>query len=320
MSYLPFNYQKLNEIECRYLPNTVNSRNNVSFDFWQRSLFQRACSTLVFDLPEKWQGSVKDFFYYCLFRFGYVVVFNTPEYGVIFQPCNLAGYDLYYQPNRALVVNPAFKKGIKPYELELGVNAQLIKLTPDYGGIFDIVNFYADKLASLNTGIDMSLVNNKFAFLVGSKTKAGAEALKKMFDRVNRGEPAVIFDNKLITDDPVSKDTPFQTWDRKIKENYITDKQLQDFETLLYNFDAEVGIPTIDNGQKKERMVVSEAEARTIDSTSRSVIWFDTLKSSIKLVNHMFNTDIDVKLRYAEQEEAINDNGDTDTDIEGGVY
>lgn len=313
MSYMPLFYNRLNKIDNSFFPNTVKGRNNLSFAYWERSLFQRACSTLEFELPEQWQGQVKDFFYYCLFRFGYVVVFYDVEYGLTFQPCNLKGYDLYYQPTDAIISNPAFsvKQNMRNYKI--GSNCELIKLTPDYMGIWDIIDFYADKLSTLDGAISMSLINNKFAFLIGAKTKAAAESLKKMLDKVNRGEPAVIFDSKLITDDPVSKDSPFQVWDRKLKENYITTDQLNDFQTILNNFDAEVGIPTIPY-QKKERLVTSEAESRVIDSTSRSIIWYETLQSSIEKVNNMFNSSISCKLRYNEE----NDNVDTE-DTEDGM-
>lgn len=311
-SYMPLYYDKLNYLDNTFFPNTYKNRNNLSFGYWQRSLFQRACSTLVFDLPETWQGNVKDFFYYCLFRFGYVVVFYDPVYGLTFQPCNLKGFDLYYQPVQALVNNPVFKRN---KIFDLGSNAQLIKLTPDYMGIFDIIDFYADKLSTLDTAINMSLINSKFAFLIASKSKAGAEALKKMLDKVNRGEAAVIFDGKLVQDDPVSKDSPFQVWDRKLKENYLTTDQLRDLETILYDFDSEVGIPTINNSNKKERMVVSEAEARTVDATARSIIWYDTLQTSLKLVNGMFDSNITVSLRYNKEENDINTNYDVDNEV-----
>lgn len=308
--YMPLYYEKLNKLDNTFFPNTQKRRNNLSYGYWERSLFQRACSVFEFDLPDEWSGEVKDFFYYCLFRFGFVAVFYDVKYGLTFQPCHLKGYDIYYQPTEAVISNPAFTPIENMRTYKLGSNTELIKLTPDYMGLWDVISYYADKLSVLDGAITMSLENNKFAFLLGAKTKAAAEALKKMMDKVGRGEPVVVFDTKLITDDPVSKDTPFAYWDRKLKENYITTDQLNDFQTILNNFDAEIGIPTIPY-QKKERLVTSEAESRTIDSTSRSVICFDTLTSSIDKVNAMFDTDIKVTLRYDElkNETEVNDNG-----------
>lgn len=131
MHYYPLNYSQLNFIEGSYNPSMVKSMNNKTFVFWERALFQRACSVLQFELPEEWQGSVKDFFLYCLFRFGYVGVFKTAEFGTVFQPGALNGQNFYYQPTTLQVSNPLYNN-----DLTIGSNCELIKLTPDYSGIW----------------------------------------------------------------------------------------------------------------------------------------------------------------------------------------
>ena len=117
---------------------------------------------------------------------------------------------------------------------------------------------------------------------------ATAAALKKIFDKVNRGDPAVVYDQR-ITNDPADHDTPFQFLERKTgaKENYITHDQLQDVATLINAFDAEIGIPSAPY-QKKERMVTSEAESRQVDSRARLLVWKDCLDRSMEEVNKMF--------------------------------
>lgn len=292
MNYFPLNYQQINVAAGTYNPSNVKSFNNKTYAFWERSLFQRACSVVQFELPEDWQGSVKDFFYYCLFKFGYVAVFETDKLGKVFQPCTLNGYNFYYQPTEALISNPLYSD-----KLTIGEQCEIIKLTPDYFGIWDVIGYYAEKLSTLDNAINMSLINNKFAFLIGARNKTAGEALKKMLDKVNRGEPAVIYDMKLLND-PQDKAEPWQFLERKnLKESYLTTEQLMDFQTLLNNFDTEIGIPVLPY-QKKERMVVSEAESKIIDATSRSVVWFDTLSSCIGVVNKHFDMNIGVSLRY----------------------
>ena len=83
--------------------------------------------------------------------------------------------------------------------------------------------------------------------------------------------------------------------------SYITTDQLQDFQTILNNFDCEIGIPTIPY-QKKERLVTSEADSRIIDSTSRSIVWKNTLDECFKLVNKHFNLDLACELRFYDPE------------------
>lgn len=299
--YTPLNYEQINTLAGTYNPSSVKSFNNKTFQFWERSLFQRACSVIEFELPEEWSGPVKDFFYFCLFKLGYVAVFKNPKFGLSFQPCSLTGYDFYYQPVEALISNPLYSD-----RLTIGKDCELIKLTPDYLGIWDIVSYYAEKLSTLDNAINMSLINNKFAFMIGARNKTAGEALKKMLDKVNKGEPAVIYDMRLLND-PQDKAEPWQFLERKnLKESYLTTDQLMDFQTLLNNFDSEIGIPVIPY-HKKERMVTSEAESRIIDSKSRSIVWFETLKSSIEVVNRMFDINITVKLRYVEESEAEED-------------
>lgn len=293
MIYLP--YHQLNIVESTFIPSTVKVRNNRAYGFWERSLFQRACSTIIFNVPDTWEGNIKDFLYWCLFRYGFVAVFRSDKLGTVYNPCTLSGFDFYYQPTRAIIANPALPESL---DLTIGKDCQLLKITPDYQGIWDIIGYYAGKLAELDTSVNVSILNSKYSWLVGAKNKAAAETMKKAFDSIQKGNPLTVVDAKL-PDDPASKDTPFQFLDfGSLKENYILSDLLQDWQTLLNAFDAEVGIPTIPY-QKKERMVVSEAESRVVDSTSRSVIWYDTLSNSIAEVNNMFpELQLSAELRY----------------------
>lgn len=308
MQYMPLNYENINIGAGTNFPSSMKYYNNVTFAFWERSLFQRAQSVIDFELPENWSGKIKDFFYYCLFRFGFVAVSYDTKYGYFFQPCTLNGFDFYYQPKSAIITNPEYKK-----ELELGKEAELIKLTPDYMGIWDIITYYAVKFSILDNAIDMSLVNNKFAFFLGARNKTASAALKKMLDLVNKGNPAVVYDMKLIND-PTDKEMPFQFFERKLKDSYITTDQLSDFKTLLNNFDSEIGIPAMPY-QKKERVINSEMDAQTFDAKARSLTWFNTIKGSIDEVKQLYpDINLSVKLHYDETEGTAND-----IDVKQGV-
>lgn len=308
--YVPMNYEQINLQAGMYAPSPVKNRNNKSFDYFVRSLFQRATTVFEWELPEEWDGKTKDFFLYCLFRFGYIVISDFEQFGLGFQPCGLSGYNFYYQPSKALVANPALKESLT---LELGKNGQLLKLTPDYRGIWDILEFYAEKLSLLDNAINMSLINNKYAFFLGARNKTAGMALKKMLDLVNKGEPAVVWDMKLLND-PTDKEMPFQEWKRDhLKDSYLTTDQLLDFHTILNDFDAEVGIPTVPY-QKKERMVTDEANAKLADGKARSVTWFETIQSSIKEIKQLYpDITLSCTMRYETegepgQEMEVNEN------------
>lgn len=308
MQYTPINYENINIGAGTNFPSSMKYYNNATFAFWERSLFQRAQSVIDFELPEEWSGKVKDFFYYCLFKFGFVCVSKNTKYGYFFQPCTASGFNFYYQPTTAIISNPEYKA-----ELTIGKDCELIKLTPDYMGIWDIITYYAIKFSILDNAIDMSLVNNKFAFFLGARNKTASAALKKMLDLVNKGNPAVVYDMKLIND-PTDKEMPFQFFERKLKDSYITTDQLSDFKTLLNNFDSEIGIPAMPY-QKKERVITSEMNAQTFDAKARSLTWYNTIKGSIDEVKQLYpDIKLSVKLHYDETEGTAND-----IDVKQGV-
>lgn len=307
--YIPANYKEINIKNGFMNPSQVKNVNTAVFNFWERSLFQRACSTIKINTPKEWEGEVKDFLYYCLFKYGYVSVWEDAEFGKTFNPATLSGQNFYYQPVFTLVSNPALKESKK---MKIGEECELLRLTPDYMGIWDIISYYAEKLATLDNAINMSIINNKLAYIIGVRNKTAGIAVQKIFDKINKGEPTVVTDVKLLND-PTDKDSPWQFLERQnLKNSYLTTDQLADFQTILNNFDAEVGIPSIPY-QKKERLVTSEAESRMIDSTSRSMIWFETLQSSIEKIKMLYpDISLSVELRYDPEEIREEDEDGTD--------
>lgn len=283
--YLPFEEETIDMWASRYSPNTRKVK-SLAFDYWVRTLFQRAQSAITLDLIDEWSDDKKDIFFYWLFKFGYVGVINTERFGYIFQIAKPYGYDMYRRPAEFRIANPKLPVEITNAKYVIGENGALIKLTPDYIGIWDIIEYYAEKLANLDNAINISIENSKIPLIMGARNKAAASFLKKVLDKVHKGESAVIYDETL-TNDRTDKDIPFQIFDRaNVKNGYITSMQLADIDTLLKQFDSQVGIPSIDN--KGERMYTVEAMARTVDSSSRAITWVNTLNNSFKSVKEIF--------------------------------
>lgn len=309
MGYIPLNFEQINIAAGLYNPSPVKAYNNQTFAFWERALFQRALSVLDISLPDNWTGSIKDLFNYILFKNGFVIVFNELELGTVFSFGSLSGFDFWYRPTNAIIANPI----IGSRNLTIGKDCAILKLNPDYFGIWDIISYYAEKLSTLDNAINMSLINNKFAFMLGAKNKAAGEALKKMLDKINKGEPAVIYDQK-IANDPNDKSEPWQFWDRgNLKESYLTTDQLNDFRTILYFFDSEIGIPTL-RSEKKERMITDEAIGLQRDAVSRSEIWIETFNESAIEVNKLFGLNISAKRKYIEMEGSSDEFSNNDND------
>ena len=318
MAYLPLNYDQINLIEGTYQPSQIKN-NSASFDYWVRTLFHRASSNLIFGLPDFWQGDIANFWYYCMLRFGFVSIQDLTgkgkrgdELGMCFSPVNLTGINFYYQRTLATLSNPTLDES---FTLEIGKDCALVCMTPDKMGIWDVIERYATLLSNLDNAINMSIINSKIPFILGGKTKAAIQTLKKIMDKVNSGQPAVFYDSR-IQDDAQSKDTPFQFLKllENPKQNYLTTDQLIDLHTILSDFDSEVGIPTIPY-QKKERETSFESQSKLADGQARSLVWERTINDSIKDVKKLYpDLQLSFRLRW---EVDTNVTGENNNDRDG---
>lgn len=285
-------------IQSTNSPNTYHNTTSFEYKYWVRTLLQKLWDAVLFDgVPEEWGGEIFDFFKLCLFARGYVVVFSDEAYGTVFQPCTLNGFNFYYQPTEALVSNPALSKTVI-----LGTDGELIRLTPDYMGIWDIIDYYADKLAEISKAIDMAIINAKIPCVLSADNEAQAETLKKVYDKVQNGESLVIMKDEIYNDEIIPSKDMFNIWDREhLKDTYLTHDLLQDLKTLLDNFYQEIGIP-VSTYEKKERLVSDEANISVMQSQARAATWIDCLNASFEKVNKMFGTNLSADLINANEE------------------
>lgn len=298
--YAPFSYDQINLEAGTVSPSNINAYNNASFAYWLRTFFQRAMSTIDLNLIPEWTDDIKSFIYYVLFKRGFGVVASEPEFGTFFQPGSTKGINFYYQPNQAIVSNPMLNK-----TYTIGTDCEILKLTPDWMGIWDILRYYAAQASNLDNCINVSLINGKYPYIFGAKSKGSAQAIKKMLDQVNKGEPAIVYDQRIL-DDTISKDEPWQYLDLQVKDHYMLPQQLIDLQTIINAFDTEIGIPTVPY-QKKERMVQSEAESKQVESTARITTWIRCLNESFDKINRMFGTNMSASMTFKEGDVSNNE-------------
>lgn len=286
----------INLLESFHVPNTYWKIKTVEYRYWFRSLLQKIDSSIIFDgLPDGWSN---DFFMLCLWAIGYVTVFKSERKdlnkygdGVLFQPCTLSGYDFYYQPTKAIVSNPMFEK-----EFTLGSNAELIKLTPDFCGIFDVLDFYASKLAEISKGIDVGIINAKMPVILTANSQAQAETLKKVYDKVQAGESLIVWKDEVDNDEIIPRKNAFEEWSQDYQKTYVVHNLLEDMQGILDSFYVEIGLPVAI--EKKERLVTSEADFASAQSQARISCWLETLRESLIKVNEMFNINITCEVAY----------------------
>lgn len=289
MSNIPVMYDYINTKNSQFIPSTIHTTDNVTSLYFNNYLFQRILAVFDFDIPKYWD---KDYFLYVLFFEGFIGIVPGGVYGEwVPQLCTLKGHDIYYRPTNIIVDNP-YAKELNNKNYKIGENAGLIKVQPNYHSVWDIVSLYSDMLAESLAGISSNLINSKFAYIFGAKNKATAEALKKMYDKIAAGEPAVFLDKKLFDDNGNLTVQLFQQ-----EDVYNMGDRLADFRKILNMFDTEIGIPSV-NYEKKERMIVDEVNANNVETESLSDIWLETLTDSINDVNSLTGLNLKVTKRY----------------------
>ena len=294
---IPVSYDYINAYNHQYRPSTIHVKETGLSWYFKRYLIQKIISVFKFEgIPENW---ATDYFLYTLFVFGYCAVINTNKYGVIPQHCTLSGYNIYYRPNRAIITNPLFKRTI---EARIGRDTELVRMSPDWCGVWDIVEYYADLMALTSETIAVNLINSKFSYVFAAEDKTSAESLKKLYDQIASGEPAAFADKKLFNDDGSPS---WLVFTQNLKQNYIAGDLLEDLAKIDSRFNTEIGIPNV-NIAKASGVGAAEVMANNIDTQSKAALWLDTIRESLGRVNDMFGLNISVSLRF-ENEEVVTD-------------
>ena len=298
---MSYSYDFINRYNAQIRPSTVHSQDNATAWYFRRYLLQKVISVYEFNgIPETWSV---DYFLYTLFVCGFVAVINTDKLGVIPQHCSLFGYDVFYRPTNASIANPKLRGILQP---RIGTECSLIRLMPDYGSCWDIVSYYADLLALSTEAIAANMVNSKLAYVFACDDKTIAESFKKMYDKINEGDPAVFADKKLFSEDGTPMWVTFQN---NLKQNYIVKDILEDMTKIDARFCTEIGIPNV-NMAKESGVTDNEVEANNVDTKSKASLWLETIQEGLDQTNKLFGLNITVDFRQKENYNVAVDNGD----------
>lgn len=288
----PYSYEFINAYNSQIEPSTVHCHNTNLTWYFKRYLLQRAFSVFKWTLPETWDIN---YFRYVLYLMGYIVIVNTDSFGVIPQLAGLRGYNVFYQPTHAIVTNPLINGILEP---EIDTQCTVIKLTPDYCGIGDLISYYADQMALAGEAAGMNLINSKLGYIAGAHSKAMAEAMKKGFDMVQAGNPLVVFDKEY---NPESGKPMFDFFSQDLKSNFIAPDVMLCIRKLENEFDAKIGLANV-NSEKKERLISDEVNANRDETYALSETWLESLQNGCDKANSMFGLNLKVERRFKDEQ------------------
>lgn len=300
MTGAPFYYNYRNAVTSMISPSMVHIHNTAVARYFRRYLLERAKSVYKWKMPDEW---AENYALACLYEWGFFSVLNTRQFGIIPQAGTLGSYTVMYQPRVCVISNPLFDR---TYELVIGRDCEIVYLMDDYNGLMDIVDYYADMMALACETAGLNLHNSKMTYVFGVQNKAGAETMKKLFDKINSGEPAVVTDKELINREG---EPSWQMFNQNVGQNFIAPDVFTCIKNLESMFDTEIGVPN-NAVTKKERVSTDETNSNNVATYTAAAKRLELLQKCCKNVNAMFGKELlSVDWRNNPLETVSDDNG-----------
>ena len=296
MPNVPYYYDYMNTVGSSVQPANMHVLDNQVGRLYQRYLLKKAMGVFKWTLPEWWD---KDYFLYILYCWGFISVFDSDEFGVIPQQCSLTGHNVFYRPTRAVMTNPVLK-GIQ--ERRIDVDCVIMHLQPDYMGIMDLCNHYAEKMALASSAINQNLWSTKISTVFFASNDAEQQSIKKAYDRMTDGDPMVVVNKNLRDENGQLK---YEVFNRQVKESYVIDQLIADLRKIEAEFDTRIGVPNA-NTDKRERLITDEVNANNVETHILADTWKDSIDDGIKRVKNMFGIELKCEWRYQDADFSAN--------------
>lgn len=279
-------------LDKAYVPSKYLDGKDMEYRFWFRSLLQDLNSMLIFkNLPESWP---QNFFKLNLFAIGFVTVFQSVRFGdpemnhVAFQPCTLGGYSFYYLPEWCMVANPKFQK-----KLIIGQDCELLQLNEDYMGIFDLVDYYAQKLGNLSIALNMATANAKIPAVFTCATDRERRTIEAAYDDTQSGKPILIIKNPENSEEIMPTKNLVEAVYSELRNSYIGTELLENIRTTLNNWYETIGYAVALD--KNSHVLNEEADFQYSQSTTKVKTWTNMLNIGFEKVNKLFGTNMEVE-------------------------
>lgn len=269
--------------------------------YYKDRLFRRILSIVKLEnCPKDWDI---EWFKKQLFLRGYMCIGETISFGVIPMYCTFAGLNVYDRPTECIISNHK----IHNLTLKIDKNCVLVHLQNNYQGVMQLLNIYAMKLASIDSGIDVNIMNTKAAWMFDCDGKAQEATAKQIYDDITKGRPAVFV--RANNNSNLNSDGKIGITMLNVKNTYIAD-DLQDIKRqVMYEFLTEIGINNA-NVDKKERVNTLEVQANDDELRNSIDDWKENLETQFNKINKMFGLNIKVSFPYYRKE--VESNGSTE--------
>ena len=201
--------------------------------------------------------------------------------------------NVYYIPEKVLVVNPRLKKS---YNLKWGEECEIVYLSEAdkynlselNGGLYLLIERTATMLADNDISINIAQKNTRLVNLVSGDTQNTVDSIRAVIASMYEGDPTIVVKSSLI-----DKLQGVPIIQNQTNHNLIELIEVQQY--IIAHFYEQIGICTHDQ-MKRERLVTAEIN----DNLDLAFLNIDDILVSVQegldRVNAMFGTNIQARL------------------------
>lgn len=297
--------------DARQKPKEVYAQNATRTQMYRIELQKIVKALLEIECPDEWDVDyMKELL---LLRTGYIIISKTPGYGILPIKGSLTEPNYISNPTKAVMAAPI----IGNWENTIGVDCELIYLQRSRVNMYytytHLVDTFAQRLANVDGGIDVNILNSRTAYMIEAETRAQAETVKNIYDDISNGEPLVVYRHNDI-----SGTKGMNVFFGNVKNNYIANEMQDTKRSIMNEFLTLLGINNA-NTDKKERLITAEADSNNIELEANIDAFVEILERQVKKVKKVFPelNPFNITFRYKEameqaerSEDAFTNNND----------
>lgn len=289
-----FNSAAYEDLVAEYFatrPRDVDGVANTSSFYWRHWMLRKIFGRFEFTgIPDNWDI---DYFMTNLFLDGIVCITDT-SMGVLPLQTGVSGLNVFNHPTECVIANPI----LGSFRRKIDEECALVKLQWDYKGCGWMLTRYGTLLAMCDSAISVNLMNSKVAHIFMADSKNQAETMKKMYDDLSQGKPAVFIREGTLTKDNV--------YSLHAKENFLADQIQQTKTEIINEFLTDIGYRNA-NTSKRERLNADEVNVNIEEIRGSVEHWLLSIRQGFDKANELYGLNLAVKLREYKESEVMTD-------------
>lgn len=256
-------------------PLDVSGQCNISTDENRKILYNELVSTfkLEGDIPSYWDMT---YFWNGLLMDGNLCITDT-SMGVLPLETGVAGINVFNKPTECVIANPILGNLTR----SIGNSCAHIFVNRDFSGFRQLIDIYAYMLGNCDGSIAVNLMNTRVAFIAECESKAQSETMKKMYDEISEGKPAVYIKNGMASN--------FQYLNPK--QSYIAEDVMKLKKMIRQEFLSLIGIGNV-SMEKRERLNTSEVEYGNEESKYSVQNYIDNINAGLSVANRLYGLNL----------------------------